>query len=116
MSSFIKLSTGQYPLHEGDIRLEHPEILESETGNTFPCPPDYAKVFEPEQPVVDITKHEYVDELPPQQIDGIWTKVWEVKTLTAEEITALEEMQKKMRPVRPQQDLSASGTAPNVIS
>jgi hypothetical protein len=44
--AYIKIATLEYPRHEGDIRLEHPEILESQTGATFPCPPTYAKVVE----------------------------------------------------------------------
>lgn len=49
--AYIKLATLEYPLHEGNIRLEHPEILESQTGDTFPCPPTYAKVEQTEPPI-----------------------------------------------------------------
>jgi hypothetical protein len=47
---YIKLTTMEYPLHEGNIRLEHPEILETQTGSTFPLPPEYAIVEQPDPP------------------------------------------------------------------
>jgi hypothetical protein len=44
MIAYIRLSNLEHPLHEGDIRLEHPEITEDQTGDTFPCPPTYAMI------------------------------------------------------------------------
>ena len=32
MTAYIKLATREFPLHQGDIRLEHPEI-----GEEFIC-------------------------------------------------------------------------------
>ena len=81
MTAYIKLSTNEYPRHEGDIRLEHPEILESQTGDNFPCPETYAKVQWVDCPVINMDAQMYY-ELPPVQINGVWTMVWGVRDLT----------------------------------
>lgn len=87
MSAYIKLSTLEYPRHEGDIRLEHPEI-----GDEFVCPPEYAEVFATPQPVF-VEKEQCVYELPPENIDGVWTMVWAVHTYTQEEKDFMASMQ-----------------------
>jgi hypothetical protein len=87
--NFIKLSTLQYPLHEGDIRLEYPEIPESATGGTFPCPPSYALVNQVDEPSHDIST-QVVYQIQPQQIDGQWYMVWEVRDRTQEELELVE--------------------------
>lgn len=81
MTIYIKLLTGEYPRHEGDIRLEHPEILESQTGDTFPCPETYAKVQWVDFPKIN-TDAQMCYELPPVQVNGIWSMVWGVRDLT----------------------------------
>jgi hypothetical protein len=89
MTAYIKLLTGEYPRHEGDIRLEHPEILESQTGDTFPCPETYAKVQWVDSPNVK----PYVQtayELPPTKVNGEWTMVWGVRDLTDKEKESLQ--------------------------
>ena len=88
MSSYIKLSTLEYPRHEGDIRQEHPEITEDQTGPTFPCPDTYALVAETPMPESSATQ--VVTEAAPTQINGVWTRVWVVRDATAEEIAARE--------------------------
>lgn len=51
----------EYPLFEGNIRNEHPEILEEQTGDSFPCPAGYAKVENVAPPAPpDGFKSEYV--------------------------------------------------------
>ena len=90
MSTYIKLSTLEYPRHEGDIRLEHPEITEDQTWPNFPCPPTYALVQDvpiPENQDPDKT----VQEVMPIQIDGVWTRQFIVRDLTEEEIKARDE-------------------------
>lgn len=84
MSSYIKLSTLEYPRHEGDIRREHPEISEDQTGPTFPCPDTYAPVVETPIPETSDTQTAY--EVSPEQINGVWTRVWVVRDLTTEEL------------------------------
>jgi hypothetical protein len=81
MTIYIKLSTGEYPRHEGDIRLEHPEILESQTGETFPCPETYAKVQWVDFPEINANEQLFY-ELPPIQVNSVWTMVWGVRDLT----------------------------------
>lgn len=78
--AFIKLATLEYPRHEGDIRAEHPEILESQTGDTFPCPDTYAPVYWVERPEHDPFL-EQSKETTPVQIDGKWYVNWAVTTI-----------------------------------
>jgi hypothetical protein len=84
MSAFIKIPTLEYPRHEGDIRLEYPEILETQTGDTFPCPETYAKVIQSSMPVYNYLEQKCLEQFP-QNIDGVWTQVWQVFNLTEEE-------------------------------
>jgi hypothetical protein len=85
MSSYIKLSTLEYPRHEGDIRLEYPEITEDQTGDAFPYPDwAYAKVIYVSPPEVEDTQLYY--EIPPVlREDGMYYMTWEVRDLTQEE-------------------------------
>jgi hypothetical protein len=84
MSSFIKLSTLEFPFHEGDIRLEYPEIDESLTGDTFPVPHSYAKVIVNDSPIPN-GPYSVVYPLPPQQFDGVWYVNWSIRNMTDEE-------------------------------
>lgn len=120
---FLKLSTMQYPLFEGDVRLEHPEITECQTGDTFPCPEDFVKVKEIEYPQIDTTQNQYVIEELPQQIDGVWTQVLKVSVYTDSEIAEIKAARQKMqeqldkfKPKTPVQDTSGAGTPPNVVA
>lgn len=81
--AFIKLATLEYPRHEGDIRAEHPEILESQTGDTFPCPSTYAPVYWVDRPAHD-TFSEWCQEGPPVQVDGKWYMNWVVSKIPDE--------------------------------
>lgn len=85
MSAYIKLSTLEYPRHEGDIRLDHPEIIESQTGETFPCPETYAPVRYSDVPVFDLKTQKCVESTP-EQVDGVWQMTWTVVNLTQEEL------------------------------
>lgn len=88
MSAYIKLSTLEYPRHEGDIRYDHPEIREDQTGDTFPCPSTYALVEWTDRPDFNPdTQAAY--ETPPVQIEGKWKMVWAVRDLTPQEIQIL---------------------------
>lgn len=114
MTQYIKLSTLEYPLHEGDIRLEHPEILESQTGPTFPCPDTYAPVEWVERPA-NIGENQTADIQPPQLIDGKWVAQWRVRDLTAEEIAEFERIHAEQQPIKVPQDTTGSGSEPDVI-
>jgi hypothetical protein len=87
MSAYIKLSTLEYPRYEGDIRLDHPEITEDQTGAIFPCPDTYALVTPVQMPECNY-EIQCVEELPPVQIDGVWTQQFLVRDLTVEELEA----------------------------
>ena len=120
--AYLKLSTLEYPFFEGDVRLVHPEITEAQTGDTFPCPDEFVKVVEVAPPTIDITKNQYFVEEAPQQIDGVWTQVFSVQVYTAEQLAWIAEQEKErqakldaLKPKRPPQDLTKSGSAPNVI-
>jgi hypothetical protein len=63
---FIKLSTGDFPLYEGDIRLENPEM-----GEQLICPADYALVEELPQPVIDVTTQNILYDKPFQE-NSVW--------------------------------------------
>ena len=87
MSTYIKLSTLEYPRHEGDIRIEHPEIQESQTGDTFPCPSTYALVVPTTAPAFDEAT-QIAQPQSPVQVDGVWTQQWSVRSLTTQELDA----------------------------
>lgn len=106
MSSFIKLSTLEYPRHEGDIRLEYPNILETETGETFPCPETYAKVIENNRPIYNYQTQKCV-EMTPQYVDGVWVQTWKIVDLTEEEKQQNSYFQTNLD--------SVAGGVPNVI-
>lgn len=82
MSAYIKLRSGEYPRHQGDIRLEHPE-----TPTIFECPPTYALVAWVDPPAYDI-ETQIACEVAPEQDENGWHMVWAVRDLTAEEIEA----------------------------
>lgn len=108
MSAYIKLSTLEYPRHQGDIRLEHPEI-----GDKFVCPNTYAEVLWVDAPEINY-ESQICYEIAPQLKDGQWIMVWEVRDLTEQDKIEKIEFYKKATFFY-QQDLTASGTAPDVI-
>jgi len=123
MTTYIKLTTGEFPRYEGDIRLEHPEIREDQTGETFPCPSDYAPVEIMTAPKIDL-KTQTTELLPPQKIHGVWLAFWsDVRLLTQQELdnnAAIAAYQKSLDQnagyVSPINfDLDASGGVPNVV-
>jgi hypothetical protein len=110
MSTYINTNTKQYPLHQGDIRLEVDGI-----GEEFVCPEGYAKVQDVDLP--DLTDAQYCVENAPQQVNGVWVKQFSVVQMTPEEVTerdawmvAEAEAQKSKLP-----NTDQSGSAPNVI-
>lgn len=87
MSAYIKLSTLEYPRHEGDIRIEHPEIREDQTWPNFPCPDTYALVTPVQIPSYN-EETQCAEEIAPVQIEGMWTQQFLVRDLTTEELEA----------------------------
>lgn len=66
MSTYIKLSTKEFPRHIGDIRLD-PAGME-----------DYALVQFPELPLLSDNQMAYPT--PPVEIDGVWRVDWKIVT------------------------------------
>lgn len=77
---YIKLATKEFPLHEGDIRLEHPEI-----GETFVCPDTYAVVLPAMPPAIDTTKYRYADVVAVFEY-GVWRAKFNVVEKTQQEL------------------------------
>jgi len=82
MTIYIKLSTAEYPRHEGDVRLEYPQM-----GDDFILPETYAFVNSTEPPEVDYKTHR-AEETPPEEVNGQWFMRWHVREATPEEIAA----------------------------
>lgn len=81
MTVYIKLSTLEYPLHEGDIRAFHPEIREDQTWPNFPLPEGYALVRQEDPPSV-VVGEEMCHQTAPVQINGEWVVQWQVVPLS----------------------------------
>lgn len=80
---YLKLSTMEYPLYEGDIRNEHPEILETQTGDAFPLPDGYVKVVHTDPP--EATDTHFYEKQPPS-FDGVqWVITWKQREVTDEQ-------------------------------
>ncbi len=84
MTCYIKLSTLEYPRYEGDIRLEYEEIPENLTGDNFPCPDTYARVYG-EIPVFnnDLFK---LTVGAPERVNGVWNLMYTIVPLTQKEL------------------------------
>jgi hypothetical protein len=109
MSAYIKLTTMEYPRHEGDIRLEHPEITENQTGDTFPIPQTYALVNWVDPPIYN-PETQIVWETTPINANGSWQMVWEIRDLTADEIIKRQDL------ILGRSPLAKSGSPPDVIA
>lgn len=73
MSTYIKLSTLEFPRYPGDIAID-PDGAE-----------DYAVVEDTDRPAFD-EKTQRCYQIAPIKVDGVWRAVWEVSNLTAQEI------------------------------
>lgn len=119
MTSYIKLSTGEYPRYEGDIRLEHPEITEDQTYPNFPCPSTYAPVVMDEMPQFNNETHSS-ELLYPENINGVWRARWSpIRPFSPAELSTQARIKAHEESLRPgaslRQNLDATGSAPNVI-
>ena len=79
MTIYIKLSTGEYPRHQGDVRLEYPDM-----GDVFVLPETYAHVQRTPEP--EVTDTQRAVETQPIEIDGQWVMQWLVRDATQEEL------------------------------
>jgi hypothetical protein len=110
MSTYININTKQYPLHQGDIRLEVDGI-----GEEFVCPEGYAIVQPVDMP--SVTNTQYCVEDAPVEQDGVWVQQFRVVQMTPEEVAARDawmaaeaDAQKPKRP-----NIDQPGSAPNVV-
>ena len=81
--NYLKLDTMEYPLHEGDIRLLHPEILESQTGSNFPLPLGYVEVKYVPPPLQTATH--IADSAVPVFKGKEWVLSWNLRFITDED-------------------------------
>jgi len=81
MSTYIKLSDLSYPWHEGDIRIDHPEIPEELTGDSFPSVSDYAAVEYDAVPEFDY-ENQRCDQQAPTLRNGVWVVSWKIRLAT----------------------------------
>jgi hypothetical protein len=73
MSAYIKLSTGEYPRHIGDIHIDPAGMA------------DYAHVEWVDQPEFD-RETQRCPEGRPVEVEGVWHMTWVVRDATPEEI------------------------------
>lgn len=73
MTAYIKLSTGEYPRHVGDIELDSAGLE------------DYASVQWTDYPTFDKTTQRCYEDAPVQE-NGVWKMTWSVRDATPEEI------------------------------
>ena len=85
MTTYINVNTMEYPMHEGDIRLLHPEI-----GDEFVCPEEFALLHNSPFPEFDPEVKKFENGTP-ENIDGVWYRTWVLKDMTAEEIVKRKE-------------------------
>ena len=116
--AYIRLSDLMFPINEGDIRLEYPDIPENLFGDIFPCPDGYA-------PVILTEPADYNQETQTIACNGAhfvndrWETLWQITNIDfdlAEKTEALyQKMLDSLKPKKPKQDLTLSGSTPNVI-
>jgi hypothetical protein len=91
MNAYIKLSTNEYPRHIGDIELDPAGMA------------DYVPVEWVDPPAHD-PETQRCAESPPEQINGVWQMVWEMRDFTPEELQirklAFEEIVKKLNEIQ----------------
>ena len=81
MYTYINLTTLEYPVYEGDLRFDFPEIQDHETGETFPCPKGFARVIQTEPPSFSALT-QYIEEGAPTCVNGVWQTTWVIKRQT----------------------------------
>ena len=73
MTAYIKLSTGEYPRHPGDIALDPDK--------------DYVEVHWVDLPIFDMATQRCEEGFPVNE-NGIWRMTWVVRDATENEINA----------------------------
>ena len=83
MSRYIELFTSAYPRHQGDVRLQYPDM-----GQEFVLPETYAYVEWVDPPACDELLQR-AEEVAPELVGGTWYMRWTVRDLTQEEIDSI---------------------------
>lgn len=107
---YIKNNDPSRWYHEGDIRLDYPEIKEEQTGDTFPILDGYEPLYEPATPEFD-EKTQTVQEITPVKIDGKWQRQFTVRDYSPEELKAIAEEMAS----RPSNVTKKPGAKPNAV-
>jgi len=84
---FINTETNEYPVMEGYIRQQNPNVS---FPRIFTGMPPFEPVFDSELPVFDADTQE-LKEGHPSLIDGKYVRTWEIVQLSQEEILAKKE-------------------------
>lgn len=84
MTTYIKLSTMEYPRHIGDIQIDPAGMA------------DYALVEYVDPPAFDAYSQRRVQKMP-QQKNGQWVMVWEVVPIPEHEMSAKVRSERNMR-------------------
>ena len=87
MSLYLNINTKEYPRYNGDL-----ELLGWSEGN--PLPEGWVQVTETELPTVE--SNETFSEAEPQEVNGVWTRTWNIRKLTEEELAAKLALEEKL--------------------
>jgi hypothetical protein len=79
MSLYLNINTKEYPRYNGDL-----ELLGWSVGE--PLPEGWVTVVETHIP--SVANDEAFTEAEPQEVDGVWTRIWSIRKLTEEELAA----------------------------
>lgn len=109
---YIDLDTGAFPLYQGNIRWQNPEIPEMLTGDDFPCPPRYARVVFDEVPDHDAENERAEWALPPVFDGTQWRVSYAIVPLTEEEKAEQARVQEELSNRVPPQITTTPPTEP----
>jgi hypothetical protein len=110
MTAFINITTLEYPLHVGDLEPAFSGEIEN-----FLIPEGFAIVREVQPP--EHGEDQYVAEVAPEEIDGVWVQRFEIREVSEEAKLAAKEFTDQMAtPSRGKAPpLSSAGSEPSVI-
>jgi hypothetical protein len=107
MELYIQIRNGQpfeHPIFGDNFRQAFPHI---DVDN---LPPEFAKFERVERPILGVYQVMVQDDPTYELVDGIWKDVWHVRDMTAEEITAKQQVAKDAWAALPNRDNFAAWT------
>lgn len=113
---YIDLDTGAFPLYQGDIRWQNPEIPELLTGDAFPCPPRYARVVFDPVPDYDAENERAEWALPPVFDGAQWRVSYTLVALTDEEKAERAQIAAQIAAFQSAPPLPQTTTAPPTVT